>query len=225
MLTVITKNLFVKPKMISLAKALQIIETQDPIVTTDWHILKEINKKQTDASYAEYVKKSSDMIKRINDAVKPGKPVLMLGDISEEEICRSDDLKLLFETVRGLHGSPKILIRGNNDDLDDDFYHKMGFAYIAKEKIVSERAKIIFSHIPVSIKQLGLSTVDWLNVHGHVHSNATLYNMEPEDADCHLNVYHDFQDQGIHTLSWYLSQRRNHPNRYHMDVIYKYNWS
>jgi calcineurin-like phosphoesterase family protein len=225
MLTIITKNLFVEPKLISRARAVQIIEKDDPIVTTDWHIMKYINKKQTDTAYQKYKKETSDMIAQLNKAIKPRHPVLMLGDISEKEMNSPDDIKQLYDYIRSIHGSPKILIRGNNDNFDDSFYTKMGFSFVAEKDIVSERMNIIFTHEPISIVEKKLDPKVWLNVHGHIHGSATLWNMQPDDADCHLDVYHGLHDQGIHTLSWYLSMRRSHPDRYHDDVTARYGWT
>jgi calcineurin-like phosphoesterase family protein len=227
MLTIITRNLFVKPKVITLSKALQIIEQDDPFVTTDWHLGKFVNKKQTDASYEKYKKETDNMVDLIKDAIKPKpyNPVLCLGDVSEEEIDTPEIIRWLFDTVVALPGHPKILIRGNNDVYDDTFYHKMGFNFVSDKPISSTKLHLIFSHEPLSLPENKLDPTVWTNVHGHTHGTNTLYNMKPEDATCHLDVYHKLFNQGIHKLSWYLSMFKSHPERYKSDVVYKYGWS
>jgi len=225
MLTVITKNLFKKPKKITLARAIQIIEMEDPYITTDWHLGKFINKQQTEASYQEYIEKTKKMIDRLQKAVKPGKPMLCLGDITEEEMYDEDLIKWLYNTVVTIHGSPKILIKGNNDIFDDEFYYKLGFEYVTKRNIVSDKLRIVFSHEPVSIIDMKLSEKDWLNLHGHSHGSGKLYNMQPGDANCHLDAFPDYNWQGVQKLSYYLSMFRAHPEKYKCDVIYKYGWN
>jgi calcineurin-like phosphoesterase family protein len=227
LLTVIARNLFDKPKTITLNKALQIIENDDPFVTTDWHIGKFFNKKQSEDSIEKYKKESNETIKMIDKAItaKQYNPVLCLGDISEKEMDTPDKIKWLYNKVRALSGYPKILIRGNNDDFDSEFYARMGFQYVSDTYITSNKLKIIFSHIPVSVPELNLDPKVWINVHGHVHGTGVLYNMKPDDAMCHIDVYHKLFNQGIHKLSWYLSMFRSHPNRYKTDIVYKYGWS
>jgi calcineurin-like phosphoesterase family protein len=203
MYTIITDNLHAKSTTITEAEAINIINTTDILISTDYHILKEINRRYDSGTFKKYEKHTKDMIDMHNTYVKPTDWLLFLGDLSEGEIRAPDDIKKLYDYTRTLNGK-KILVRGNNDNLDSAFYNKCGFQYVADEELIVSGKRLIFSHDAYDLEHSVFNT-DWINVHGHFHGSCTYYGV---DWKRHIDVYHELYHNTIHRLSYYLAYLR-----------------
>ena len=146
-------------------------------LTTDWHIYKsEVtgdNKKQ---SILELMK----LVTQQRLTVKPNDIFIYMGDISYKRLGDEYDNKIreVFSRLNGI----KILIRGNHDIKDDDYYLSLGFNYVFNEL---KYKNILFSHRPVSIKDI--NDVD-INIHGHIHGERVYFDTEKEN---HLDCWTD----------------------------------
>lgn len=87
----------------------------------------------------------------------------MLGDIVDDEITDTIAIKKL---IKKIHCKNMILIKGNNDLFDDDFYYDCGFKKIAE---AYKYKNVIFSHYPISVPK------DIYNIHGHLHGTGVYY--------------------------------------------------
>lgn len=99
------------------------------------------------------------IIKKWNSVVKDDDIVFHLGDLglgSRNEI---------EEIVKRLNGH-KILIRGNHDNFNDEFYLKIGFEEVYRNPVYI--GKIVLSHFPL---YEALNNPYIINVHGHLHSS------------------------------------------------------
>ena len=152
------------------------IESIDPYISTDYHLLKELNKNETTIIRTEAI------IKKHNEIVKPNDVFLYLGDLSESEFTDIKNEKyrnLLLKFVKKLNGK-KILVVGNNDTGDDEFYKKCGFVEIYRAPV--ETNNYIFSHEPIISKTK-------LNIHGHIHGNHRYYS--EIGINNHVDAYYD----------------------------------
>ncbi|MCL2254444.1 MAG: metallophosphoesterase [Lachnospiraceae bacterium] len=220
---VILDELTRPPRTISLAKALQIIEQKDPKVSSDYHIMKYINRKHNEAAYKKAVEKTDQIIAMHNDCVKPNEPWLFLGDLSEGEIIDADDIRDLLALIQSLHGNPKIMVKGNNDTFTNtEVYNYMGFQYVAEKTIVSDNLKIIFSHEPIDISEKGLDKSGWINVRGHSHGTNLVYNMSPE---AQLDVWYGLTQNKVLSLSRLLELYETTSVHDCKSLFKSYNWT
>lgn len=174
MFTVITSQLKTSPKVMSKSEAYRVIQNEDPICSADYHLLKELNRVHSKEDYETFAKQTKDVIEMHNDTVKDTDWFLFLGDISEKEISKPEDIAKLYYLIKSLKGR-KIMIRGNNENFDDVFYNKCGFEYVETKKYIAFPT-LIFSHEPLNLESMGLSS-DVLNIHGHLHGSAEYRNM------------------------------------------------
>lgn len=120
-------------------------------VATDWHLWK-FNKKKKEICKND---RFDNIILNVKDCVNKDDVLIYLGDLVDDGF---QDKELLKETIQSLPGI-KILIKGNNDLFDDNFYKECGFIYTGY-KLLWEG--ILFSHMPVENEYR-------LNCHGHIH--------------------------------------------------------
>lgn len=156
------------------------IESKDPWVCADYHLLKELKHGTSDTSRTE------DIIKMHNSLIKPNDIVLFEGDITESEYFDQNNIKIIKQVgslVKKLNGH-KIMIIGNNDTGTKDIYLKMGFEEVYNRPILGK--KILFSHEPqIMDKYPGI-----LNVHGHIHGSKKYWNMDAKHhIDCYYGLY------------------------------------
>jgi len=162
--------------------------------------------------YDEEKRKTENVIAMHNSFVGKSDPFLFLGDLHEKEISNPDDIAELYNMVKRLNGNPKIMVKGNNDYLNGtDFYEKLGFRFVAEDRIVCEPMKIIFSHKPVDMSGKGLFNSGWINVMGHIHADTNLYNMPGEG---HINVGYMANENKVFRLSEYLLRYRKGKYKY-----------
>lgn len=159
------------------------IEKINPYISSDYHLLREILKgDRNDLS------RSEGIIEMHNKIVKPNDVFLFLGDLSEEEFYEagSDAIKQkLIDMCKRMNGR-KIMIYGNNDTTDIDFYHrKCGFIEVYKNPILTKKHG--FSHGPID-------TGDVMNVHGHIHGSKQYWGI---DYHNHIDVYYGVWGQPV----------------------------
>ena len=95
------------------------------------------------------------MICTWNSVVKDDDIVFHLGDVGD--ICPDD-----FKTLRG----KKILIKGNHDTKDNDYYRRLGFHEVYSYPIIFDGFWIL-SHEPLYVN----TNMPYANIFGHVHSS------------------------------------------------------
>lgn len=183
------------PKRLSESEAIQLIESSDPWITSDYHIYKEFrydNGHYAKELYRNAKIRTEKMLKMHETCVGKDDVVLFLGDLSESEINDTPDyqekLKLTVRNMKGI----KILIKGNNDEMPDSFYYDCGFRYVHPymDPILSQKYKVVFSHVPWDICNSKLDS-DWINIHGHIHGSKNYWNM---DWHRHIDVFPEIND-------------------------------
>lgn len=124
-------------------------------VGTDWHLWKYSKKSGRCIKRPEF----DDIIKFAENTVSEDDFILYLGDLTDDEFGSPEKLVGIFNNVKGY----KIMVRGNNDTLDDSAYLAAGFDRVVD---VVTLGNIIFTHRPVYVGPLQI------NVHGHNHGKA-----------------------------------------------------
>lgn len=168
------------------------IESLNPFLCADYHLLRELRYND------EFLDRTNKLINFHNKFVKNTDYVFYLGDITESEFY-TDDLnditkKLIFLT-RKLNGK-KILLTGNNDIEDVEFYKKCGFLEVYKD-INLESENFTFSHKPMFPIKKDNGSGNKLNIHGHIHGAKIYYCMDYRD---HIDVYHELWN-GVYRLN------------------------
>ena len=102
------------------------------------------------------------LIKNWNDIVKPEDTVYVLGDFG-----MSDSKKETERLCRMLNGN-KILVRGNHDTQEPEWYRQCGFKEASPWPIIYQNFWIL-SHEPLYINE----NMPYANIYGHVHANPT----------------------------------------------------
>ena len=102
------------------------------------------------------------LIKNWNDVVKPEDTVYVLGDFG-----MSDSKEETERLCRMLNGN-KILVMGNHDTQEPEWYRQCGFKEASPWPIIYQGFWIL-SHEPLYINE----NMPYANVYGHVHANPT----------------------------------------------------
>ena len=102
------------------------------------------------------------LIKNWNEVVKPEDTVYVLGDFG-----MSDSEKETVRLCRLLNGN-KILVMGNHDTREPEWYRQCGFKEASPWPIIYQNFWIL-SHEPLYINE----NMPYANVYGHVHANPT----------------------------------------------------
>ena len=117
------------------------------------------------------------MIKMHNNVFRSNnsnKIYINLGDIGCKEILACKEL--LKEKICALNkGKYNILIRGNHDVFEDEFYHDCGFDIVILGPLKFKN--LIFSHIPIDINNANTEE-DCINIHGHMHQYPIIDNIK-----------------------------------------------
>lgn len=122
-------------------------------LATDWHLWKRITKNQPACNKR---KDFNQVIKAVESTVKLNDLLINLGDLVDGEFQDKDSLRNQMREIV----CKKVLVRGNNDLFDQEFYRSCGFLYIVDS---FKWHDILFSHMPQEHDCE-------LNVHGHIHS-------------------------------------------------------
>jgi len=100
------------------------------------------------------------IIENWNKTVTKHDTVFVLGDLALQ--CSKEQVAELIEKLKGR----KILIMGNHDKWNMDFYYSIGFKEVYKYPILYKKFFLI-SHEPVKF----VDQTPYLNIHGHTHNN------------------------------------------------------
>lgn len=102
------------------------------------------------------------LIKNWNDTVNPEDTVYILGDFGMSD-SKEDTIRLC-----NLLNGRKILIIGNHDTNEPEWYRQCGFAEVIPWPIIYKGFWIL-SHEPLYMNQ----NMPYANIYGHVHANPT----------------------------------------------------
>ena len=124
-------------------------------VCSDWHLWIRDEKGKPKCHKASSF---NTIMKNYKDTVKDNDVVIYLGDLTDGELQDEEAFNELRDTIKTLPGV-KVMVRGNNDLKDANFYKSCGFKYIVQAFVWSN---VLFTHIPIE------NAFD-LNIHGHLH--------------------------------------------------------
>lgn len=124
---------------------------------TDWHLWMFDKKTRTVSKRSDF----NAILNAYNRTVSPADLVIYMGDLADGE-CEKK--KELAEVLKSLPGT-KILVRGNNDLFDDQYYLSNGFKYVTPKFVYQN---MLFSHMPAKNNNR-------INIHGHLHNYKTYW--------------------------------------------------
>lgn len=128
--------------------------------------------------------------------VRPNDVFIYLGDMAHRLSEQKDLGKLLKNTIKRLNGK-KIMVLGNHDIFDADFYRGAGFLHVNDGFVWKDLA---FTHVPINVSRLRRVN---FNIHGHTHSWD--YNLRSDSRN--IVVYTRFFRNMPVLLSTLLNQR------------------
>lgn len=120
---------------------------------SDWHLWKKGDRSNP---------KAKEIIKHQKLIVKPNDVFIMLGDIVHRDTYNEDIPNLLKTIIPTLKGK-KVLILGNHDIYDKQFYYDCGFDHVNDGFLWKD---YVFSHVPLHFTAFQGAKY---NIHGHTH--------------------------------------------------------
>jgi calcineurin-like phosphoesterase family protein len=123
-------------------------------LATDWHLWKRLAKNQP---ACEKRKDFNKVIRNVETTLKLNDLLINLGDLVDGEFQDKDTLRNQMKEIT----CKKVLVRGNNDLFDNEFYKSCGFLYVVNS---FKWHDILFTHCPVENDAN-------LNIHGHIHTS------------------------------------------------------
>lgn len=146
-------------------------------LTSDLHFHK-LEQDQYDNKVKESRKKIKEIITKQNKIVHDDDVYIVLGDIAHRR-NQSEFLDLIKEEYNQMKGI-KILVKGNHDTLNNEFYHECGFDIVVN---MFTWKNYVFTHEPIPVDG------DRINIHGHIHEEKTYINMGWKN---HINVFCEY---------------------------------
>ena len=147
-------------------------------IGTDWHLWKYSKKLGKCIKRPEF----DEIIKCAEDTLAEDDFMIYLGDLTDDEFASTEKLIGLLKNVSGY----KIMVRGNNDALDNSAYLAAGFDRVVD---ICTLGNLIFSHKPIYVGPLQI------NVHGHNHGSenelATPQNIDAWGGNRYLTPLED----------------------------------
>ena len=107
------------------------------------------------------------IIKKWNETIKKHDKVFVLGDLG---FGSKEVIEKVIKRLKGI----KVLVRGNHDHYNDEYYRSIGFKEVINYPIIYKKFFII-SHEPVNF----IVGTPFLNIHGHIHNNK--YGLDERD--------------------------------------------
>lgn len=103
-----------------------------------------------------------DIIKNDFKILNQSDTLIHLGDVF---FSRATESMQIFKNIN----CHKILIKGNHDNKEDDWYLEHGFDEVyEKFSLIINDKNILFTHIPQKIN----NTIYDINIHGHLHNDS-----------------------------------------------------
>lgn len=177
------KNKKVKNESVDLQAITELANITDDkiVVGTDFHFIGYNDDKTKitlkPKSYIEAIVKKQNELTG-NDGI-----FIFLGDLLYKAFRNEYDIPgamkdEVINYIKKFKGKYKILIRGNHDNLPDEFYiNTCGFTHICSSL---RYGNILFSHQPQIVKE------PIINVHGHIHGSRSYIEEKPR---YHMDVY------------------------------------
>lgn len=103
------------------------------------------------------------IIENWRKTVKPNDIIFNLGDVAMCEMKQGDKLKTLIQSLPGY----KVLVLGNHDKRDINYWLDVGFSEVYKYPIIIDQW-FILSHDTLFMN----SNIPYINIHGHVHDKS-----------------------------------------------------
>ena len=128
---------------------------------TDWHLWRRIEK---DKPECKKFSRFNEVINNYRKKVHPQDLVIYMGDLVDGELEDEETKEELRDLLSGLPGK-KIMVKGNNDLFDVNFYKSCGFMYVVQAFVWSN---VLFTHVPIE-------NAFELNIHGHIHGYKTYW--------------------------------------------------
>lgn len=120
---------------------------------SDWHLWKKGSFQNLDRG---------ELIKNQVRTVKPNDAYIFLGDIAHRDTFEKNLKDKLYKLLNVLRGK-KILVLGNHDIFEKEFYYDCGFEHVNEGFIWQN---YVFSHVPLHFSAFKGAEY---NIHGHTH--------------------------------------------------------
>lgn len=146
-------------------------------LTSDLHFHK-LEQDQFDNKVDESRKRIKEAITKQNKTVNDNDVYIVLGDIAHRR-NQSKFLDMIKDEYNQMKGI-KILVKGNHDTLNNDFYHECGFDIVVN---MFTWKNYVFTHEPIPVDG------DRINIHGHIHEEKIYINMGWKN---HINVFCEY---------------------------------
>lgn len=167
-------------------KTLEEREQEETMIylASDLHIIK-----YDKGGYTYFNKEAIDRVHEWPELTEQDQ-LIYLGDLMDSEVDPYNNSYEIFvwNIIRNkIKKGRNIFIRGNNDTLQDSFYHDLGFEKIAFSTICNIRSrKILLSHTSVNLT--GYEEMIDYNIHGHIHRPNTDPDIIPYYHYCKRNI-------------------------------------
>jgi calcineurin-like phosphoesterase family protein len=126
-------------------------------ITTDWHLWTRVEKNKSEC----HKRLNFNNIIETYQKIDQNDLLIILGDLVDGEFINEKALRDVILSIP----CTKILVRGNNDLFNYQFYRSCGFRYITRSFVWND---ILFSHMP-------LENDNKINMHGHLHGYRTYW--------------------------------------------------
>ena len=144
----------------------EMIETKENIyVTADWHLWKH-NKQKHIIEKGRRFKVTIKEIEKLNE----NDLLIFLGDIADDEFEDKEAIAQVLDLIK----CKKIMVLGNNDLLEKEYYEK--YFDVVVEAL--QYGEILLTHFPIANLEEGI------NIHGHLHGGGTYFENCPRSIDC-----------------------------------------
>jgi len=122
-------------------------------ISTDWHLYSD------EANVHHPYRTMLDLTLLKNNVGRDMSPAdlwLFLGDLCDPKVANRETIRRILETIP----ARKVLVRGNHDTEDDQWYLDLGFDQVTDGVVIHN---MLFTHRPEPVPK------DWINIHGHIH--------------------------------------------------------
>lgn len=165
----------------------ELINSCDKVwISSDYHLF---TTKRKNLSMKQKVNNVNELIQKYhNQLVSDNDVFIFLGDLVNDEFENKEALKKFIQTLKGR----KILVLGNNDVFENEFYYECGFEHVVDS---FRYENILFTHHPVNVEEDGQ-----YNIHGHIHFSKQYYDIKYNghiDACCDA---HGFKPMELHKM-------------------------